>query len=376
MFCVVLGVVPADPELGERIRRQVVTTTVEDGAAIAWRPSHSLAPDPDKDGVMTLLLTAMSEEPATPESIVAAAEKVVSSSAVVVELWASAPAPLRLKPLEGYQEKITVATPHNHEEPPFALAMREWGLVLQPHILDAEGIAAFRLVVDQAIANIETALATQQPQLAVGQDAFCFQEIASRNKERFDLRLQEPSKVALVKEHIISGNNPQIVSNLKTAMGIHKDAVFLEEVDFDLSVVYSRPGACAQGWHADGDHVKGALDAGWEETGWKHALADPYAICLFLPLIDLDETVGYTQFWPASHQHRALAGFGPAAHVTGSVWNGDGKAGDGIFYDYRLLHQGMPNTSANTLRPVIQIIFKKKWYVEKANYGTKSLYSS
>jgi hypothetical protein len=32
-------------------------------------------------------------------------------------------------------------------------------------------------------------------------------------------------------------------------------------IDFDVSVVYSRPGATTQGWHADGDH-KGS-DAGW-----------------------------------------------------------------------------------------------------------------
>lgn len=111
--------------------------------------------------------------------------------------------------------------------------------------------------------------------------------------------------------------------------------------------------------------------------GWKSRLATPYAICLFLPLIDLDESVGYTQFWPGSHRNREITGFGPVAQVTESVWNGNGsKAGDGVWYDYRLLHQGMPNVSETIVRPIVQIIFKQKWYVERDNYGSESVYGS
>jgi len=53
-----------------------------------------------------------------------------------------------------------------------------------------------------------------------------------------------------------------------------------------------------------------------------------------------------------THNFGDLVGFGKVAEVTNSVWNGSrSKAGDGIWCDYPLLHQGMPNASQNTLRP-------------------------
>jgi ectoine hydroxylase-related dioxygenase (phytanoyl-CoA dioxygenase family) len=140
--------------------------------------------------------------------------------------------------------------------------------------------------------------------------------------------------------------------------------------------VYSRPGAGAQGWHADGSHRPGAADAAWQDDGKVQRLTTPYAICLFVPLIDLNDEVGYTQFWPGSHANCQLVGLGPFAQVTQSVWNSDGcLAGDGVWYDYRLMHQGMHHekNSSVPLRPIVQIIFKQKWYVERANYGVESI---
>jgi len=47
--------------------------------------------------------------------------------------------------------------------------------------------------------------------------------------------------------------------------------------------------------------------------------ADPYALCVFVPLIDLDQDVGFTQFWPGSHRYNGLWGFGGAATSLGLV---------------------------------------------------------
>jgi len=251
-------------------------------------------------------------------------------------------------------------------------------------------IAKFRRLVDRTIQHIETQLQQHRPNLTIGQDNFCFQEIASRNQQRFDLRLDQPlqngsgdddddddAATDLVQELV--RESPQIQSFLKLAMNLPQDTMMpslLDVVDFDLSVVYSKPGACAQGWHADGTHSIGAPDAGWSYEGWKQQLAPPYAICLFIPLIDLNESVGYTQFWPGSHRSRQLLGLGPVARVTQSVWNSSNcRAGDGIWYDYRLMHQGMPHAAESSIaiRPVLQIIFKQKWYIEKANYGKESI---
>ena len=60
------------------------------------------------------------------------------------------------------------------------------------------------------------------------------------------------------------------------------------------------------------------------------------------------------------------------SEATLSTFDAKGAAGDGVWYDYRTMHRGMPNKS-QVVRPVVQIIFKKKWYVERANYGDETI---
>ena len=430
MLCVVIGVIPPDPLLADQIRLQT-TVTVDSAAAVAtagtttattsrihWQSSYSLAPDQDRHGAMTMLLTAILEDHhhedhdrdhddstiITADDVVDAVQTVVHDYYIQhtnhgeleqpasVELWATAPAPLPLAPCDGYGQSFTVVVDDMDTATTSSTAvtaMRTWGLVLQPQVLSEQAIVQFRHVVDQAITETEQALAIHHPDLVLGQDSFLFQEIAARNSQRFDLRLQSTKARQLVHQHVLSQSYH--VAFLRQAMGLTEsfpkhhqddhdadDEADHDDMDFDLSVVYSRPGAGIQGWHADGNHLAsssgGASDASGDNQHNPMASL-PYAICLFIPLIDLNESVGYTQFWPGSHQHCDLVGFGPVATLTHSVWNASPcPAGHGIWYDYRLLHQGMPNISKDTLRPILQIIFKKKWYIEKSNYGTKSLY--
>ena len=81
-----------------------------------------------------------------------------------------------------------------------------------------------------------------------------------------------------------------------------------------VSVVYSRPGADAQDWHSDGSHI--AASSGWG-GGWGDKRLSPYALCVFVPLVDLDQCIGFTQFWPGTHLHPKLAGFGASAPILG-----------------------------------------------------------
>jgi Protein involved in biosynthesis of mitomycin antibiotics/polyketide fumonisin len=244
--------------------------------------------------------------------------------------------------------------------------LRKWGIYIQKKILNLVEVKNLRSIVDEAIQEVELSLAMHRPDIHVGRDTIIFKEIASRNLERFDLRLTSDAALNFVKDHVLQSD---IVQDFLTRC-LDGDS---SEIDFDVSVVYSKPGAITQGWHADGAHLSTVHDAGWDEDGWKTRLADAYAICLFIPLIDLNYEVGYTQFWPGSHRSRELVGFGPVAELTCSTFDAIGSAGDGIWYDYRLLHRGMPNNSSNTIRPVVQILFKKKWYVERANYGMQSV---
>lgn len=362
----------------------------------------------------------------------AAKEKLPSAVSYSCELWASAPAPLPpLRPEEGYDflkmegifnyscdnttdsgvdgvsDAVNGSRAASSPSSSAAAAakradvkMRQWGLLVQNNILDGMRVKEFRQIVNAAIEESEMAIHQNHPRIRMGQDDFMFKEIASRNLYRFDLRLLDstyPEATTFVRHHVMA--KPLVSSFLRaTLLGDEEgddgeengsggnDASqrrssfdFLEKhINYDISVVYSRPGAIAQGWHADGDHQpQGSSDAGWHIDGWETRLARPYAVCLFLPLIDLNEEVGYPQFWPGSHRNRDLVGFGKVAELTNTTFDGICNAGDGVWYDYRLLHRGMPNKSQKgRTRPVVQIIFKKRWYVEKANYGHESIHAN
>lgn len=434
MFCTLIGITPVpgreEQDVAllsawyETIQTNVRSTASasakeeEEGASPTTPPAqriqwigHSTATDPDHHGdgsTRTWILSALCDQPAIPEDVVEALSQFVQHHSVritadttpgnaatiieptnfVVELWASSPAPLPLRPASGYGDKIILSDDFcNHDVDPSAntsndpknyaekacAVMLEWGVFLQCGILrpdthtDDDAVTDLRILVDQAILHTHELLALHRPEINVGTDDFCFSEIASRGRERFDLRLTDARIMALVEQRIVQAN-PRMRAFLEIGLSSS-----LEEIDFDVAVVYSRPGATDGLWHADGDHPKGANDAGWELDGWKTRLAKPYAICLFLPLIDLDDDTGFTQFWPGSHRHKDLFGFGPVAQLAEANFDGKCRAGDGVFYDYRLFHRGTANRSRDILRPVVQIIFKKKWYVEKSNYGVESI---
>ena len=403
--CHVIGLSPPSDDLWEReyLRTNVTLVGAED--AVRWRDEYSLAPDTEQqNNCWTLLLSCVSDDSVASEDVVAAVEAALAkrrpttttSSHYFCELWVSAPAPLPLRPNGGYDCIRSSASSNGSDDMQQASAtLREYGMVVQPNILrrtnQQQQLPALRRIVDAAMARAEAALARHRPAIQMGRDSFVFREMASRDLERFDLRLDgapgarefveqyllglgTDEAAAAVEEHLPhSSPTSTIPALLNEILG---GSSYPDEIDFDISVVYSRPGACAQKWHADGAHQAGAPDAGWEEEdGWKSStLAPPYALCLFLPLIDLNAAVGFTQFWPGSHRHRDLMGFGPAAEVVGATFDGICKAGDGIWYDYRLWHRGMANDiSSETIRPVVQVVFKKKWYIERANYGEESI---
>jgi len=362
-----LGLAPPSQEAHCHLRRSLTTVA---GEAVEWRSDTSLTNDPDAADAPTLLVAARCE--AEPERVVAAAQAELQSYPdgniqCSCELWASAPCPLPIRPPCGYPFENVAQTASNEEDwvKESFRAMREWGVLTQQSVLDAAQVAELRLMVDAAISDAEAALAAHRPEINVGQDAFCFREMASRSRERFDLRLLHSAAGEFVQCNVMQ--HPKVSALLRQSLGE------LSELDFEISVVYSRPGADHQGWHADGNHQRGATDAGWAENGWEVELAAAYAICLFLPLIDLNSEVGFTQFWPGSHRHRDLVGFGKVAEVAGANFDAACAAGDAVWYDYRTLHRGMPNRSEDTVRPVVQIIFKRKWYVEKQNYGLEPI---
>ncbi|KAL7545774.1 hypothetical protein ACHAWF_009119 [Thalassiosira exigua] len=363
MLCVLAGIAPAgasclleDDKIWDAIHLQIANVNGEVVNWIASRKSH------DDDGHPVTLVCATSSAPV--DDIIAAASDILDNLGYSCELWASAPAILPLRPLCGYTQHL-MHFPENSWEDQASSATKEWGMFVQTSVIEIHEVQILRSCVEEEIMIAENLIRLRRPALVLGKDIISFKEIASRGNDRFDLLLQPPSKARDIVEQVIIGRNTSILEQI---LGGRLN----EDIDFDVSIVYSKPGAPNQGWHADGDHQKGANDAGWEIDGWKNQLAKPYALCMFIPLIDLDDETGYTQFWPASHRNRGLMGFGPVAEIAEATFDGKCKAGDAIWYDYRLMHRGMQNTST-LLRPVVQVLFKKNWYVEKRNYGTESL---
>eukprot|EP00730_Choanoeca_flexa_P002733 TRINITY_DN11154_c0_g1_i1.p1 TRINITY_DN11154_c0_g1~~TRINITY_DN11154_c0_g1_i1.p1 ORF type:complete len:370 (+),score=55.36 TRINITY_DN11154_c0_g1_i1:1608-2717(+) len=189
----------------------------------------------------------------------------------------------------------------------------------------------------------------------VGNTSFRYLEMSSREKQRFDL--------------LFAADDPAICKFERTApwLPLIRD-ILGQDCQCQVSVVYSKPGAGEQTWHADGPHLGASAT---DRQLCNHS--EPYALCVFLPLIALDTTVGFTQFWPESHRYSHLLGFGGVAALTESTVDGLGPLGSALVYDYRLVHRGMPNTSKTTIRPVLQFLYHKPTYKEKWNYGDASL---
>ncbi len=438
MLCVVIGIVPPlDDSTRTRLFDNVTKLESPDDCEtrIGWardtlRESW-VVPDEDADGIPTMLVSAFLSDfngntdehddgaiygnggnglRITPEDFASFVQDTINNQQhenndndeeFRCEVWASAPAPL---PLMTYGRNNSELLQQCLESD-----FRQKGLCLLSNVLassengddDADWtvMSKIRSMVDDAIHEAEGAIATNHPGINVGEDAFLFREIASRSKQRFDLLIGKESQLyQLVQDQVLAGQSeiPGILRKLFVGDENHgdkeeKDGDSDVEWEMDLSVVYSKPGANHQGWHADGGHTEGDSDAGWDEGAINNALAAPYAICLFVPLIDLNHTVGFTQFWPGSHKHRELVGFGPFAEVAKATWDGTVRSGEAIVYDYRLLHRGMPNFSkgaaaassadekvvySHPYRAVLQLLCRKAWYKERNNYGTKSIYQA
>jgi hypothetical protein len=58
------------------------------------------------------------------------------------------------------------------------------------------------------------------------------------------------------------------------------------------------PGTSVQYYHSDGVHASKSADFASE------AAAPTHVLCVFLPLIKLDCSMGYTDFWAGSHKYQ------------------------------------------------------------------------
>jgi ectoine hydroxylase-related dioxygenase (phytanoyl-CoA dioxygenase family) len=133
--------------------------------------------------------------------------------------------------------------------------------------------------------------------------------------------------------------------------------------------VISLPGTNMQYWHSDGIHI-GSVST-FENP---NQASNTHALCVFVPLIDLTEETGYTEFWAGSHKYDKLLSKKGEQSIPGGT-KGKMKHGSCLLYDYRTIHRGTSNVSDRE-RPVCYFLYTKKGYedVEDQNFVSSSVF--
>lgn len=189
-----------------------------------------------------------------------------------------------------------------------------------------------------------------------------FKEIMARDDNRFDVRLDcgfhdKNNNICQRLGHTDGGWIPVV----QTLLG--KDCTLIR-----CGCVVSLPGTNVQYWHSDGVHVgpSSTLDH-------PDGAAPVHALCVFVPLIDLNESTGYTEFWAGSHHYSKLLSKKGDQSLPGGT-KGILKRTSCLLYDYRTIHRGMSNTSG-AIRPVCYFLYTKVGYefVENQNFTEQSV---
>ncbi len=96
----------------------------------------------------------------------------------------------------------------------------------------------------------------------------------------------------------------------------------------------------------------------------------PFAVHLFIPLVDLTSETGTTALWPGSH--RQAQGLGGRDDSADSSQNGVETPwtaiGDCYLTDFRLRHRGLPNNSDRP-RPLLYIVYSRRWFQDRENFA-------
>jgi len=224
---------------------------------------------------------------------------------------------------------------------------------------------------------------------------FSFAEAASRCLGRVDVRMRAP------------GFDEEAFRGLETCaswLPLVRRALGDEAVLAYAGLVLSFPGSVAQPWHVDGPHLFGTE----EGTGLQ---CPPHALNVFVPLEDVDERLGPTEFLVGTHRLEVARTLdldfdgGRYGHGHGHGHGGkrvkpehpcvgelDGeagatmarmisprlRAGTALVYDYRTVHRGVPNSTgsqgtAPRTRKMLYLLYARPWFRDHINFGTESL---
>lgn len=168
-----------------------------------------------------------------------------------------------------------------------------------------------------------------------------FKEIVQRHENRYEM----PYRMTEIGS-LMYADTPIIKRMVSSILGAEYHIP-------NVSLVLSDSGAMDQGWHADGPHMS------VEEVLPCHCLN------VFIPLVDVTAANGPTSFRPESHhmtidlKKKFLAAF--MKKTLKPVCTPELRKGSILLFDYRVLHRGTANTTAEA-RPILVLTFGKTWY--------------
>lgn len=170
-------------------------------------------------------------------------------------------------------------------------------------------------------------------------------------------------------------NQPQVLQN-ERLLNVVRDLLGSNELNIknrehesdiylsNISLVISTSGAAEQKWHVDGGHI----------DLQKHQSC--HCLNVFIPLLDMTDKLGPTEFRPGSHYYsRNLIPMMLAAKAKKKIRNTVApllKAGDAIIFDYRVLHRGRANLD-DQMRPILVLTYAKKWFKDILNFPKRNI---
>ena len=223
------------------------------------------------------------------------------------------------------------------------------GVVLLKNVLQPEVVEEAAGVVASSFDRCQGALKDRGMRL---RDQFQFAEIVHRSKLRFDMQLADAA--------------PDLPDSLMRSPPwqplMHK-MLGDDCIDLFQGAVIAEPGAADQQPHMDGGHL-------FQSThGYDQVQAPCHCLNVFVPLVDVTEELGPTEFWPGSHvlsQARgAFTGGMPSVSLAG-------QRGDAIIFDYRVVHRGRGNEGEMT-RPVLYLTSSRSWFRDAQNFPDERL---
>ena len=254
-----------------------------------------------------------------------------------------------------------------------ARQFRRFGLVGIHNAVSPRTLVSLR---DDVVARFELTLAALKKREAAG-DGVHFADIMQRDRSRYDCQLSPgfslatpPAADAPVWEGL--AREGAWVPVVRKLLGETEGSKRSCQV-YRCGCVVSLPGAGEQYWHSDGAHQGSA--AGWPPAGaerpaqdlteWGQAQAEPpHNVCVFVPLVDLNRSNGYTEFWAGTQHYDGLLEKKGAQSLPGGT-DAIMDAGSVLLYDFRTIHRGMPNSS-DAMRPIL--VYSHEGWSESRNF--------